>query len=110
MSNTFVEVSEEPILQQLRAELAEGLGLERGPAVHYDPADGRVEVVSSDRRVPGIVAGHAPDRRRGLSPNRRELLELIEEHEGGGGLEATKRDRLDTLLFAFVKEQLGGQG
>lgn len=104
---TTVEVAEAPSLQQLRAELAEDLGLERGPTVHYDPDSGRVEVHSSDPRVPGIVAGHAPDRRRQLPPGRRELLELIEEREGGP-MPEVKEERLYDLLLAHVKRELGG--
>ena len=104
---TRVEVSEEPNLQQLREELAEGLGLERGPTVHYDPDVATVVIHSTDTRVPGIVAGHAPDRRRTLPPGRRELLELIEEHEGGAMPEDQEK-RLYDLLLAHVKKELGG--
>lgn len=107
MSRQTVDVSERPNLQQLRDELKEVLGLDRGPTVHYDPDIGRVDVDSADTRVPGIVAGHAPDRRRRLSPGRRELLELIEEREGGE-LPQDKRDRLYSLLLEHVKRELGG--
>lgn len=101
------DVAEEPNLQQLRDELKEALSLDRAPSVHYYPDVGKVEVDSNDTRVPGIVAGHAPDRRRRLSPGRRELLELIEEREGGE-LPEDKRDRLYSLLLEHVKRELGG--
>lgn len=104
---TRVGVEQEPNLQQLRWELAEALGVERGPVVHYDPDVGQVFVHSLDPRVPGIVAGHAPDRRRTLPSGRRELLELIEEREGGP-MDQTKENRLYDLLLAHVKKELGG--
>jgi hypothetical protein len=101
------EGHEAPNLQQLRWELAQEMGLERGPTVHYDPDVGTVEVRSADARVPGIVAGHAPDRRSTLPPGRRELLELIDERERGAMPEGREK-RLYDLLLAHVKKELGG--
>lgn len=100
-----VKVEVEPDLQQLRSELGDVLGYK--PAVHYDPDDGSVEVEGADPRASGVITGHAPDWRKRLSPKRRELLDLIEEYEGGG-LPVGARTRLDGLLLGFVKEQLGG--
>jgi len=102
MSQRFdIEVAD---AQQLRNELREA-GLEPPPSVAYDRADRWVEVDSDDPRVPSVVAGHTPDRRKTIPPERAELVGLIEQEEAGT-LAPNKRQDLDRLLLAYVKEQI----
>lgn len=95
----------EVIPQLLRNEIKDALGLEIAPAVHYDPVERWVEVDLDDPRVPSLVAGHAPDRRKMLPPARRELVDLIDQKESGT-LPPSKASQLDRLLLQYVKETI----
>lgn len=91
---------------QLFHELKDA-GVENVLAVHYYPDDGYVEIDVDDPRVPSLVAGHAPDRRKVLPPDRRELLEMIEQ-ETAGELAPERRKDLDKAVLEFVRKQILG--
>lgn len=101
-----VDVDHPVDTRQLFGELQDA-GVENLTAVHYYPDDGYVEIHVDDPRVPSLVAGHAPDRRKMLPADRRELLELIEQEERGE-LPPERRKELDEALLGFVKKQILG--
>lgn len=105
------DVGDRPIsAAQLRQELREN-GLEPPPAVHYNPAEGWVEVDSDSPVVPSLIAGHAPDARKMLPPRERELVDLIDMEEAGT-LSPSERNRMERLVREHLRDRLlrGGQG